>query len=563
MKRILAVVLTLIMVLALLSGCAGQTPANQSESDNTASAPDGIKTGGTIIIGQSAEPITLNPDGKTDGSMDIVAQNVFSRLLKTNNNEEIILDLATGYSVSDDGLTYTFTLIDDAMWSDGTPLTAHDFEYAMLRALSYGVDNAYSIKEILDYLKGSKEYNQAAIEAGSDFDCTVEDHSYVGIKATDDKTLVIELEAPCTFLPSLMCNRAWVALPQDTPQHDSLWSLEPGYPTSGPYVLSEINSTEKAVLTKSETYFNKDAITMDSITFWCMPDQDAQAMNFESGELDVALSVTASAADKYKGTDNLGVIQDGTSYFIVMNSGETGPDYLKDVRVRRALALAIDKQAISDVLGSEYYQVLNGYVPHGAAGINGEFRDEADADGYTLTYDPETAKQLLAEAGYDESNPLKTVYKYSNNSIHGDVATMLQSFWAAVGVDVSFDSVESSVYYDQVDQGDFELCRYGDSVGSHFSRLLTLWTTGGQVVPAVSDPVYDEMAANAIQLADPTEYLQALHEMEDYLVEENVYLIPLFEYLTPYLIADGVQGITLNGVWPFFGYCTIAAETAE
>ena len=391
----------------------------------------------------------------------------------------------------------------------------------------------------------------------------MEDHSYVGIKATDDKTLVIELEAPCTSLPSLMCNRAWVALPQDTPQHDSLWSLEPGYPTSGPYVLSEINSTEKAVLTKSETYFNKDAITMDSITFWCMPDQDAQAMNFESGELDVALSVTASAADKYKGTDNLGVIQDGTSYFIVMNSGETGPDYLKDVRVRRALALAIDKQAISDVLGSEYYQVLNGYVPHGAAGINGEFRDEADADGYTLTYDPETAKQLLAEAGYDESNPLKTVYKYSNNSIHGDVATMLQSFWAAVGVDVSFDSVESSVYYDQVDQGDFELCRYGDSVGSHFSRLLTLWTTGGQVVPAVSDPVYDEMAANAIQLADPTEYLQALHEMEDYLVEENVYLIPLFEYLTPYLIADGVQGITLNGVWPFFGYCTIAAETAE
>ena len=141
-----------------------------------------------------------------------------------------------------------------------------------------------------------------------------------------------------------MCNRAWVALPQDTPQHDSLWSLEPGNPTSGPYVVSEINSTEKAVLTKSETYFNKDAITMDSITFWCMPDQDAQAMNFESGDIDVALSVTSSAADKYTGTDTLQVIQDGTSYFIVMNSGETGPEYLKDVRVRRALALAIDKQ---------------------------------------------------------------------------------------------------------------------------------------------------------------------------------------------------------------------------
>ena len=121
----------------------------------------------------------------------------------------------------------------------------------------------------------------------------------------------------------------------------------------------------------------------------------------------------------------------------------------KNLELAPTLLKLKDKQAISDVLGSEYYQVLNGYVPHGAAGINGEFRDEADADGYTLTYDPETAKQLLAEAGYDESNPLKTVYKYSNHSIHGDVATMLQSFWAAVGVDVSFDSVESSVYYDQ------------------------------------------------------------------------------------------------------------------
>lgn len=136
MKRILAVVLTLIMVLALLSGCAGQTPANQSESDNTASAPDGIKTGGTIIIGQSAEPITLNPDGKTDGSMDIVAQNVFSRLLKTNNNEEIILDLATGYSVSDDGLTYTFTLPENVRFHDGEPFTSDDVKFTFENILS-------------------------------------------------------------------------------------------------------------------------------------------------------------------------------------------------------------------------------------------------------------------------------------------------------------------------------------------------------------------------------------------------------------------------------------------
>ena len=109
MKRFLTLVLAAAMTLSLLAGCGGNNGGNNSGQNSNSTdgsqsdAPDGIKTGGTIIIGQSAEPITLNPNGKTDNSMTIVAQNVFSRLLKTNNNEEIILDLATGYTVSEDG----------------------------------------------------------------------------------------------------------------------------------------------------------------------------------------------------------------------------------------------------------------------------------------------------------------------------------------------------------------------------------------------------------------------------------------------------------------------------
>ena len=121
-KRLLSVTLALVMTLALLAGCGaggGQTPGGSTPSGGQDGGAGDIKTGGTVIIGQSAEPITLNPDGKTDGSMDIIAQNVFSRLLKTNNNEEIILDLATGYTVSEDGLTYTFTLPENVKFHDG------------------------------------------------------------------------------------------------------------------------------------------------------------------------------------------------------------------------------------------------------------------------------------------------------------------------------------------------------------------------------------------------------------------------------------------------------------
>ena len=129
-KRLFTLVLALTMVLTLLAGCGadgGQAPA----SGGPDSAPDGVKTGGTILIGQSAEPITLNPNGKTDGSMDIIAQNVFSRLMKTNNNEEVIPDLATGYTVSEDGLTYTFTLPENVKFHDGEPLTSDDVQFTL------------------------------------------------------------------------------------------------------------------------------------------------------------------------------------------------------------------------------------------------------------------------------------------------------------------------------------------------------------------------------------------------------------------------------------------------
>ncbi|MBO4991957.1 MAG: peptide ABC transporter substrate-binding protein, partial [Firmicutes bacterium] len=515
MKKWFALLLTACMVLTSFAGC-GQS--GQSGSDAPAERD-------FVNVAMAYQITTLDSGINTETGNDYIINHMYAGLFRKDENGIPQKELCEDYTVSDDGMTYTFTLKDGIVWSDGTPITAKDFEYSVLRALSYGVDNAYSIKEINSYLKGAKEYNEKACEIGNSFDCTVEDHSGVGITAVDDKTLVVELSSPCAFFPALTCSRAWVAVPQSTPQHDSQWSLEAGNPTSGPYVLSEINENEKAVLTKSDTYFGKDDITMQTITYYCMTDEDARAMAFETGEIDVTLSVESATADKYKDTDIMKEIQDGTVYFIAMNSASTGPDYLKDVNVRRALALAIDKEAISEVLGKEYYPMLNGYIPHGAPGVDAEFRDEGDADGYTLNYDPEQAKALLAEAGYDEANPLKIKYKYSNNSIHGDVATMLEAFWSAVGIEVEFDCVEYGVYYDQVDQGDFELCRYADSVDSDASRLLNLWTTGGQVVAAVSDPVYDEMCKEALQIADRTEYIKALHGLEDYLVEENVYLI--------------------------------------
>lgn len=546
MKKVSAALWTAVVMMMLF---AWSIPAFASAS------------GSELTVAAGYQFTTFDPALNTEISNSYVLTHLYSGLFRKGADGEVINDLCERYEVSEDGLTYTFHLIPNAIWSDGMPVTAYDFEYAYLRALSYGVDNAWAINDFVTYIEGAEEYSAAAILAGPDFDCTTADHRSVGIRAMDNTTLVIKLKTPCVYLTAAIAsNGVWMPVRVDyAVQHDSLWSFEGGYPTNGAYTLVECNETEKAVLVKNPKYRFADEVTLDTLTFLCMADEDAQAMAYRAGEIDVALGISTDTAIAYADTDELWLMPQPSNYFLTINSGPTGPDWAKDVRVRRALALAIDKEAlVSRLGGSIFYPVLNGYVPDGVAGIEDSFRAEGDADGYTLVYDPEQAKALLAEAGYDASHPLRIVYKYSNSSMHNTVATMLQYMWKAVGVEVEPQAVGSAVFYDQLDQGDFEIARYGYSAVDSAIQYLDLWTTSMQVVPAVDVPEFDQMVADAHLIADPVAFNQALHAAEDFLVEENVYLIPLFNFNTPALAQSYVKGYTMCGIYPYFAYTTVA-----
>ena len=538
--KLLVVAAVIVMAALLLTGC-------EKEKGNEL----------TVAVG--SQFTTLDPALNTEFANSYVMVHMYSGMFRRGAEGEVFNDLCESYEVSDDGLTYTFHMVPDAVWSDGKPITAYDFEYSYLRALSYGVENAWAINDIVNFVEGAQEYSAAAQAEGKSFDCTTADHSSVGITAVDDTTLVLKLKTPCTYLTALMANNAWVTVREDfAVQHDSLWAFSGGYPTSGAYTLVECNANQKAVLARNEKYRYADQVTMDTITFLCLADEDAQALAYQSGEIDVALGVSTETAISYTDSDDLWLMSQPSSYFLVINSGSTGPQWARDVRVRRALALAIDKESVVSILGgSLFFPVLHGYVPEGIPGVEESFRSEGDADGYTLVYDPDEAKALLAQAGYDASNPLHIVYKYSTNGVHGDVATMLQQMWKAVGIDVEFQSVESAAFYDQLDQGDFEIARYGYGAGDSAIQYLDLWTTGMQVVAAIDDPEFDRMVAEAHTIVDPVEFNRAMHAAEDYLVEENVYLIPLFNFDTPVLVHSNITGSTINGIYPYFGYTAI------
>ena len=562
-KKVLSAVLAASMCMSFLAGCgnsgsgdsgssqSGETSKEASKEADTSAAEKGDGEPVSITVGVGQQFTTLDPGLSTETVNRFALAHMYAGLYKKLEDGSVVPDLAAGEpEVSEDGLTYTIKLKDGLVWSDGEPITAHDFVFGINRNLTYGAENGFVTDKMVRYLEGAEEYL-------ADTEVDLETFSFAGVEALDDATVVYHLKTPCAFFTGLLCGGGFLPLREDVAEAGfSEWAVEPGYPVTGAYVLDYCNENEKVVLTKNESFYDAENVTVDEITFQVMPDMDAQAAAFKTGDLDAALAISASIVSTYENQNELWNRPQQSVYSIDLNSGEKGPEALKDVNVRRALAISINRDEIVKAINAgNFYTPLYGYVPFGMKGAEDDFRKEGDAKQLYQAYDPEKAKELLKEAGYDESNPLTLKYKYSNNSIHADVAQMLEQMWKAVGVNVELEVVESGVFYDQIDQGDFEMARYALMCTNDPSEFLNQWTQAMQPVAAVADDTYDQMMTDVTKIVDRTEYMNKLHEIETYLVEEQVYVIPLFDFNEPALKKENLKGVYMTpGDVPVYSY---------
>lgn len=562
-KKVLSAVLAASMCMSFLAGCgnsgsgdsgssqSGETSKEASKEADTSAAEKGDGEPVSITVGVGQQFTTLDPGLSTETVNRYALAHMYAGLYKKLEDGSVVPDLAAGEpEVSEDGLTYTIKLKDGLVWSDGEPITAHDFVFGINRNLTYGAENGFITDKMVRYLEGAEEYL-------ADTEVDLETFSFAGVEALDDTTVVYHLKTPCAFFTGLLCGGGFLPLREDVAEAGfSEWAVEPGYPVTGAYVLDYCNENEKVVLTKNESFYDAENVTVDEITFQVMPDMDAQAAAFKTGDLDAALAISASIVSTYENQNELWNRPQQSVYSIDLNSGEKGPEALKDVNVRRALAISINRDEIVKAINAgNFYTPLYGYVPFGMKGAEDDFRKEGDAKQLYQAYDPEKAKELLKEAGYDESNPLTLKYKYSNNSIHADVAQMLEQMWKAVGVNVELEVVESGVFYDQIDQGDFEMARYALMCTNDPSEFLNQWTQAMQPVAAVADDTYDQMMTDVTKIVDRTEYMNKLHEIETYLVEEQVYVIPLFDFNEPALKKENLKGVYMTpGDVPIYSY---------
>lgn len=530
MKKFASLLLAFAMTVGMLTGCGGD-----SGTSSTGEAP-----AQEVTVAISSTFATLDPALISTTHMAHVYGNMGSNFYRTDANGVLQYDLGENMEKSEDGLTYTFTIKEGLKWSDGEPLTAEHFVYGIKRAIGYGPDNAYTKKNLVNFIAGAEEAANAAMD--------VADMTNVGVTALDDTTFQVTLSTPCPYFERIFSGNVTSPMrPDFALEHDSSWSVNGTYPSSGPMVLESISPEEEAVLVKNENYWDAENVTLEKATFVVMTDSTAQVNAFRTGDIDIAMSVPSEVATNAEYESNIVMPEKYVSnYFVLINSGPKAQvEALKDENVRKALALAIDKDTMLNILGGKANVRLDGYIPYGFEGVDGnDFRDEKSYGEFNL----EEAKALMEAAGYNENNHLKFEYLYSNSQFHADVAQILQQMWSQIYVDVELKSIEMGVFYDYIDNGDFTTCRYANNDSTDPLSYFQLFTTDSQIdgCQAITDPVLDQMVEEAYKITDHDEYIAKLHEIEDYFVDEKQYVIPLLTQNSVVLVQDGIEGLWLT-----------------
>ncbi|MEE1200896.1 MAG: peptide ABC transporter substrate-binding protein [Christensenellales bacterium] len=500
-----------------------------------------------IITAIADNPEEMNPTMNSYARSSRVLQNLFKGLYKLDaDGMTYVPAMAEDCEISEDGLTYTFKLREGLKWSDGSPLTAADFEYSWKRVInpetgSKAVSDLWVIK------------NAQAVYDGT---ATMDD---VGITAVDDTTLVVELQSATPWFLKLTATTSYMPISKANAEANPDWTANVStYVSNGPFMLTEYSSLNRLVMKKNPNYYLADEVKIDEVQFSIIPDAATELTAYNNGEINVTSNLNADALNQYTGTDEFKI--KGAVGIQYCDFNTKLPEF-GDKRVRQAFAMAIDRDKLLTALGIVEPAVY-GFVPYAQPSLTDPSKSYRDVAGDMFTEDVEAAKALMAEAGYPNGEGFPVVEIVTKNDTQQKLlAQILGEFWKQnLGVEYSITTYESSVYWGELDAGNFSVdrngftCDYDDP-----SANLKIFITGSNAYEnGWDDPVYDEMYEASLSITDPAEREQALIELEKYLVDQMP-AMPVYSYNTQYLVKPEISGVVANAIGHlFFEYATVA-----
>ena len=525
-----------------LAACGGSKSGSTATSGSASSAA-GSSTGSVNTAGFTVQygpnPETLDPalNSAIDASNTIIT--IFEPLLLINENNEVIGGQAESWEASEDGLTWTFTMRDGLKWSDGTDLTAKDFEYSFKRMANPDTAAPYAAT-CLGMIDGFD-----AAQAG--------DTDALNVKASDDgKTLTIVLAYPCSYFDKMAAFAAMSPVQQATVEAngDSWCTSADTFVSNGPYMITDWTPSERIVLTKNPNYvggWDNSKIVSDTITLLLLEDSSAAFAAYNSGEAVLIKDVPTDEIPSLTKAEDGGDFYVDTilaTYYISMNLQH---DAFKEAKVRKALALAIDRDYIANTIMQGTYSAASNLVGPGIVDENGYFHDNGNAPYISADYEANLAeaKKLLEEAGYPNGEGYPTI-EYSTNDAgyHVPLAEYLQQAWGDLGITLTINKMEWSSFTPARRAGEYDVARNGWVMDYNDpSNMVELFCTdNGNNDGKYSNPDFDA-AIEGSKVADAAEHFAQLHKAEDILMED-MGCIPVAYYNDFWL-----QSSSLKGTW--------------
>jgi oligopeptide transport system substrate-binding protein len=520
-------------VLALLSGC-GERPPVADAAKTVARPASGTPASEQIWkVGNGTEPQDLDPQTVTGVIEHKVIMALFDGLL-TEDPKDLhpVPGLAERWDISPDGKVYTFHLQPNLKWSNGDPIVASDLVESYRRMLSPKLASEYAYL-IYNFVVGAKDY----------FEGKITDFSQVGFKAPDERTLVVTLRNPTPFLLQIIASHiSWTPVPVKVvtkfgalDQKRTAWTRAGNLVGSGPFILKEWLPHQRITVVRNPQYWDAKTVKLDEIHFLPTEDISTDERNFRTGQVHMTYELPNAKIDTYRREypESLRIDPYLCVYFYRCNVARPP---LNDKRVRRALALTIDRESIvkNVTRGGQQpayavsYPGTAGYVPR--AKLSG-----------TL----EEAKKLLAEAGYPDGKgmpPIELLYNTSEN--HRAIAEAVQQMWRTkLGVNIQLLNQEWKVYLDMQHTKNFTLQRGGwaaDYVDPHV--FLEIWETGsGNNDTNWGSPEYDRLLQAALAAKTREERYEIYQKMDAILVDE-LPVIPVYYYTRVSALSPKVKG---------------------
>ncbi|MGL4774739.1 MAG: peptide ABC transporter substrate-binding protein [Clostridium sp.] len=521
LKKLCALALTVVLSASVVAGCGSSASADNKD---------------TIIYNLGEDPKTIDPQLNTASGAGNIILNTFEGLMRMDENNKPKEGIAESYTMSEDGLVYTFKL-KQTKWSDGKELTANDFKYAWTRALDPKTGAEYASK--LYYIKGGEAFNQGKGSA--------ED---LGIKVIDNYTLEVTLENPTAYFLELLAFPTYMPTRQDIIEaNGDAWATKPEtYIGNGPFKLTQWTNKDAIVIEKNENYHNKDVVKLNKVEYKMVAEATTAYAEFKSGRFDMIDSIPPAEIENALKEGHAEIFTEFATYFLLLNqannTGSLNPEAVKALnnpKFRKALSVAIDREGIVNNVTKGGQKPATGFVPPGVPGYENKKYLEANGN-------IEEAKKLMAEAGYPEGKGLPTfTFLINSEGSHAAVAQYLQDAWKQIGVNVEIQQQEFKVFLTTRKEGKYMIGRHGWSGDySDPTTFLDLFRSyDGLNETKYKNPEYDALLKAAQKETDSAKRMDLLEKAEEMLMNDMP-MIPLYYYTKVRAISKDIKGLIIS-----------------